>query len=125
MKIHKEIEALFGDTGFALPGNIHRIIDKKNQPVTVALLKELVGLMHKYGIYWNPEAGIADPKDPDEGLFGMSLAIYRGRMDLSDPLEQTKAGLDPVIIERPNAHQTLAATALRKSIQDAAEGGAE
>lgn len=118
-----EIDDLFeAKGGLILEKEMIRHMNRKNAPVLDAMAKELVALMHKYGLYFYIHGHVFETEDFPKGL-EVGVSGSRVHMDSDGDLtkDRGKEGFGIFPINPPNAHQKLAQATLRRRLVEEAK----
>lgn len=112
-RVRMDADKVLVGSGFVKKSDIEQAISEANEPVTRAFLGEIVQVMHRYGLYFNPSSSVWTSENwrdgAEVGFVGEDI-VFDTDGDLG------KAGRALVSINKPTAHQKMEQTALRLSL---------
>lgn len=129
MNMGFDISELFEDhEGLVRNHDLVKEVNKRNAPILDAMAQELIGLMHKYGVYFNPASHFLSEKE----MNGLEIGVGFERIFFDSDGDLTKQhgadGFSIFPIHPPTTHQKMAQMALHKKLlaeaKDRPEGGA-
>lgn len=105
---------------------VEKLFREINRPLYEAFLSELLGLMHRYGIYWHMAGHPFDADDLASRNVEIGFDGRNVRCDTGGDLttEHGTEGFPIIQVKPPTAHQRMEQAAFRRSILAKAEGGA-